>query len=269
MDRYLLKNIIIVILALVNLFLLASLVMRETMEQSAERRAEQQMVELFAADGMTLREDAVSHDAPLPSMVLARDAARERAAAVFFLGENLQKEDQGGGTYAYTGNSGVALFREDGSFDVAGKLSLENGEELCREFCKTFSFDEPAFELDANGSGTAAAVYRHEKYAVFNCSVILHLEQGRILTVSGTLLPETSVESGADQSLFSAFAALTAFQNMRRETGAVVSEITEVAPCYRLQSSSSAPMALLPHWCIVTDTSLYYVNALTGAVTAG
>jgi len=68
---------------------------------------------------------------------------------------------------------------------------------------------------------------------------------------------------------FSAFAALTAFQNMRRETGAVVSEITEVAPCYRLQSSSSAPMALLPHWCIVTDTSLYYVNSLTGAVTAG
>ena len=269
MDRYLLKNIIIVILALVNLFLVASLVMRETVEQSADHRAEEQLVELFAADGMTLGEHVVSHDSPLPQVILMRDEARERAVAEFFLGENLLKEDQGGGTFAYTGDSGVALFREDGSFDVAGRLSAGDGEELCEEFCRIFSFDEPVFEPDQNGSGAASAVYRYGKHAVYNCMVTFHLEQGGVLTVSGMLLPEKGMETAADEKLLSAFAALTAFQNMRRETGAVVSEILEVLPCYRLQSSSSVPMMLLPNWSIVTDTAIYYVNCTTGAVTTG
>ena len=33
--------------------------------------------------------------------------------------------------------------------------------------------------------------------------------------------------------------------------------------------SIATPMALVPAWCIVTDTASYYVNCYTGTVSAG
>ena len=54
MDRFLLKNIIIIILVLVNLFLAASLLMRQNSVVHSRRQVETQLTELFAADGMTL-----------------------------------------------------------------------------------------------------------------------------------------------------------------------------------------------------------------------
>ena len=57
MDRSLLKNIIIIILVLVNGFLLASLFMRQTSAVQFRQQTEEQLTELFAADGVTLEPD--------------------------------------------------------------------------------------------------------------------------------------------------------------------------------------------------------------------
>ena len=54
MERYRLKNIIILILVLLNAFLLVSLGIRGTKEHTARRAQQQELVALFAADGMTL-----------------------------------------------------------------------------------------------------------------------------------------------------------------------------------------------------------------------
>ena len=143
MDRSLLKNIIIIILVLVNAFLLASLLLRQNSALHSQRQTEEQLIELFAADGMTLEKKALSQKTPPPSFVLNRSIAREREAAAYFLGSNLIQEDQGGGTYTYTGDSGVARFRSNGSFEVAGTLATEDVESFCRSFCKSFSYDTP------------------------------------------------------------------------------------------------------------------------------
>ena len=55
---------------------------------------------------------------------------------------------------------------------------------------------------------------------------------------------------------------------MRRASAAVVSTVTDIQPCYELQTSGTT-MSLAPAWRVVTDTEDYYVNAYTGAVTAG
>ena len=269
MDRYRLKNIIIIILALMNLFLLAALVMRGTAENSARSRMEQQMVTLFAADGIALEEDTISREATPAPRNMSRDTELERKAAEFFLGQSLRREDQGGGIYAYSGTRGVALFREDGSFDVAGTLATEDVEELCRKFCEDFSCGEPVFVRDEAGDATAAAACQHDGKTVVNAAVTFRMERGTLQTVSGVLLPESGTEITPERELLTAPAALTAFQKMRRETGAVVSAVTEMYPCYRLQSSASNPMSLTPVWCIVTDTATYYVNCVTEAVTTG
>lgn len=104
---------------------------------------------------------------------------------------------------------------------------------------------------------------------MFNCAVTFTLQAGRLTRVSGTLLPETGTAAVTDREPLSAAAALTAFQKMRRESGAVVSAVTEVYACYELQSSTAVSMSLAPAWCVVTDTAKYYVNCITGAVSIG
>ena len=267
MDRYLLKNIIIIILILVNGFLLGSLVMRQTAEYSAQRRTEQHLIELFEADGILLNEDAISHGTPPSPRMLTADARRQTESAAFFLGNNLLEDDQGG-TLSLTGSSGIARFRSGGSFEIEGKLASEDAEKLCESFCKTFSFDPPVFELDETGSGSGFAVFRHEGLPVYNCTLTFTLKNGTLNRVNGTLLSGESTAFSPEREPLSGIAALTAFQKTRRESGAVVSSVSELYLCYELSASSGGSI-LEPSWCVVTDTSKYYVNASSGAVTSG
>ena len=268
MDRYRLKNIIIIILLLANAFLLGVLSMRQTSENASHRQTGEQLVELFASDGMTLHAEDIPSKAAPAGQSLTRDMEREREVAAFFLGKNPARADQGGDLYSYTGTGGgAAQFRSGGSFDIACALSGVDGAELVRDFCREFSYSDPVFVLDDDGSGTATAICRFGKLAVSNCTVTFTLDRGTLMAVSGTLLPEKGTELSFDQEPLSAAAALTAFQKMRRERQAAVSSITEISPCYELQSAAST-MSLVPAWCIVTDTSKYYVNCVSGAVTS-
>ena len=269
MDRYLLKNIIIIILVLVNGFLLGAITLRQPAEDRSRRQAEEQLVELFAADGITLDPDAISDQVPPAALAFLRSTEREREAAAFFLGETLTQEDRGGGISTYTGAAGIATFRSNGSFDIKGTLSAENAETLCKDFCRAFSYGQPTSLLDQDGSGSGSAVYRYNKLPVFNCTVAFTLEKGVLTSVSGTLLPKEGSAAQETREPLTASAALTTFQKVHRESGAVGSAITEMYACYELQSASSSALSLVPAWCVVTDIANYYVNAVTGSVTSG
>ena len=254
------------ILALLNAFLLAALAIRGNEERVARRTQQQELVALFAADGMTLDPALIPADTTVSAYALARDETAERKVAAFLLGENLERTIQGGGIYTYTSQQGAAAFRDTGSFDAAGTLSQENAEAFCQDFCKTFSYNTPVFTLDESGRGIATAVRLWNGTPVFNAAVTFTIDQGRVLSASGALLPETGTKTSSGQKPLSAFAALTAFQQMRHASSSVVSSITEVSLCYELQSTTAAPMALVPSWRIVTDTATFYVNCISGTV---
>lgn len=267
MERYRLKNIIILILALLNAFLLVSLGVRGTEERAARRAQKQELVALFAADGMELDPDLIPEDAPPAVSTLVRDESLEEDAAAFWLGSASQRTAQGGGIYTYSAAHGAAIFRDTGSFEIAGTLSDGDAETRCQAFCKKFSYTDPIFTLDdETGSGTGTALRLWKGTPVFNGSVTFTLEQGIVTAVNGSLLPDTATESGDSQTLLSSVAALTAFQQMRQESSSVVSVITEIDLSYELQSTAAAPMTLAPSWHIVTDTASFYVNCSSGAV---
>lgn len=268
MARFRLKNVIILILALLNLFLLASLFMRKSAENQSRQLAREQLVALFAADNIQIDPDLISYQSPPSGKYLVRDTAREQAAAAFFLGDSLTYADQGGDIYTYTGGSGAAMFRATGSFDIVGALSADDtdAQELCRQFCKEFSYGTPEFRLDADGNGTASALCEFGDLSVFNCTVTFTFHSGALTMVSGTLLPASYADAAAKSELLSASAALTTFQQFRRENGGVVSSISDLYLSYELQSTPTSAMTLVPSWCIATDTVQYYVNCTTGSV---
>lgn len=265
MDRRRLKSVIILILLLMDLFLLGALVYRRTAARSLQEQAAEELSALFAADGIQLDPGVISQSTPPNGRSLTRDVSLDRKAAAFFLGKALTPYDQGGGIFSYTSSAGAALFRDNGSFDVAGTLSGKDGPSLCRDFCREFHYAEPDSQLDGFGTGVMTAVRQYGNLPVFNAAVTFTLEENVVVSVNGVLLPETYVENGGETPL-SAQAALTAFQLQRRETGAVASTITGMSLCYELQSTAAAPMALAPCWCLSTDTVNYYVNCFTGSV---
>lgn len=267
MERFRLKNIIILILVLLNGFLVSSLAQRRTAERDAFHRTAEQLAALFEENGMTLEPGAVSRDLPSDGVALARDTALEERAAAFLLGDALSVSDQGGGIFHYAGPAGEAFFRSSGGFEAAGTLAQRDVEDFCRDFCRTFSYEAPDLRLDEEGSGVFTALGIYGRLPVFNCTVTFTVENRVLTAVSGTLLPKAGAPVSGEEPL-SAAGALTAFQRMRRESAAVASTVTDARLCYELQTAG-ASMSLDPAWRIVTDTEDYFVNCFTGAVTAG
>lgn len=265
MERYRLKNIIILILALLNVCLLGILSMRVSAELSSRRQAREQLVSLFAAAEMTLDAGLISDETPPASLTLTRDEAVEQAIAAYLLGGTPARTDQGGGLFSYTGEYGGAQFRSNGGFDAVCDRSLEDPEAFCREFCKTYGYEELTVSLE-NGTGTVSAVQYYQDYPVVNCTVTFTLENGALKRTIGTHLPDSAAMAASHEVPLSALSALTAFYNTIRE-GAVGTAVTDVYLCYELQSTTTALMTLAPAWCVVTDTASYYVNCISGTVT--
>lgn len=267
MESTRLKNIIILILALLNVFLLVSLLSRIQASHSAYQRSVEQLVELLAADGVTLDERIIPTKTPPAGRTLSRSTEQEQALVSAFLKGSLTFTDQGGGIYHYRNQVGAALFRSNGTFDIVGTQVTEDVESFCRKFCRENDYKDLTYILDEEGSGTATAVRYYEGYPVFNCTITFTIESDGITRVSGTYLPSTAQESAVQDPPLSAIGALTAFLDMRQESGGVQCVITDMYLCYELQTSAASSMTLSPAWCIVTDASSYYVNCYTASVT--
>ena len=269
MESFRLKNIIILILALLNLFLLSYLFRRDNAQQETQDRVRQQLVGLFSANNArnTLESEAVSFQTPPAGGTMARDVEHDQKVAALLLGEGLLRSDQGGGIYSYENGTGAAVFRSGGNFDVTIHLpSNADAEELFHKFCKRFQYEEVSVSETETGF-SASAIRIFNSHRVNNCTVTFTASDA-VSNVNGTYLPDTLTASSAEDML-SGPSALTAFLNARREIGAVVSAVTDMYPCYELQSTAAAPMTLTPAWCIETNAGLYYVNCYTGAVTLG
>lgn len=269
LDSKRLKNIIILILLLVNGFLLGSLAMRKTAEQESFRRTAEQLAALFEADGMSLDIYAISRDTPPSGVSLTRDATLEGSAAAFLLGEDGEAADQGGGLFQYQGGAGQVLFRSSGAFEAVGLLApAEDVEDFCRDFCRKFLYGEPEFQLDEAGNGSASAVCLYNGLPVFNCMLSFTMKEGAVTAAAGVLLPGSGTPVSTESPPLSAAGALSAFQQMRRENTAVASSVTGTQLCYELQTTGTS-MTLTPAWKITADTADYYVNCYTGSVAAG
>lgn len=265
MESYRLKNIIILTLALANVFLLSVLGLRHTQALDAQRQTARELSVLFSREGLELDASIVRFDDPPPALTLARDTEAEREAAAAFLGEELRVEDEGGGILIFSSDRGQAVFRASGAFEITGTLGKDPAA-LARRFCRSYGYETPETWFDASGSGTVSARQLCRGCPVEGCSVTFLAENNALRSVSGTFLPQSSDPLTEEVQPLSAATALTAFLNARRTSGAVVSAVTDIYPCYALQASASA-LTLTPAWCIVTNTIHYYVSCASGAVT--
>lgn len=264
MDTFRLKNVVILILALANLCLLGSLGTRQYSRQTAHREAVAGMVSLFQKEGVSLDAAVIPETTPPAGRTLVRSTDLDTAMASYLLGSNPTFTDKGGGIYAYQHGQNVAQFRSNGGFDITCDVSIQDPETFCSEFCRKFSYGDLVSTLE-HGGGTVTVTQYYHQLPVINCTIAFRFSGGRLVSVSGTHVPDTYTALSKDEPL-SALSALSVFLEERRSSGAVMSSVSKMYLCYELQSSTSNPMQLTPAWCIITDTANYYVNCLTRTV---
>ncbi|MBQ9459636.1 MAG: hypothetical protein IJU66_06850 [Oscillospiraceae bacterium] len=260
-----LKNIIIVILALTDACLLVLLVSRRMQERSAQNRAVTELVSLYAANGITLPASLVPVGGELPvSVEPSRSVEREADFAASLLGV-CDTEDVGGGIYRYVGKDGQCLLRSSGSVEAELARDVPDPESFVRRLCPDFGYTVVSSALDAAGSGTVTAVRVLPGATVFNAELSFVFSERRLLSVSGSFVPPVEHETYA--SGIDSVGALVRFLDYSIESGNVCTAVTGVHSGYLLQSTASVSQHLIPIWCVSTDASRYYVNAISGEVT--
>ena len=161
MERARLKNIIILILAMLNCFLLGSMAVQRLQRDSAHTRLTQELTHLFASDGILLEPAAVPTASSPVVRTPIRSTDEDRLLAVFFLGEDLNTQDEGGGIYTCRSSRGEALFRSNGSFEVRLLDDQQEAAPLIQKFCLEFHYQDLQWDLSHNSGTVSALRLRH------------------------------------------------------------------------------------------------------------
>lgn len=255
-----LKNMVIVILLLVNVCLLLLLAGRSAQEYVTRTRTEKELVRLFAANGIDLPTAQIPHKPPpvFPAQPI-RDRNAESALAEAILGVCVT-EDVGGGAYRYQSELGECLFRANGALEASLERPVRDWEMFCNDLFSAYGYRIAAAEVSAEGTGTAAVLRQLSDGAVFNAPLILRFEHGSLLSVSGVFLADA--EPVGDESSIDGVTALVRFFDYSKRNGEVCTAVTDMHAGYLLRST-----ALVPAWRITTDVNRYYVDRMTGEVT--
>lgn len=249
----------ILILVTLNAFLGLYLLRKGASERAAARRVERNLLELFAADGVSISPDIIPRGAAPPAVRLSLDRETEERAAAFFLGDGAERVQQGNVREYQSGEASVR-FHADGSFTATGLSVPGDPETICRKFRRDWSYAPPDFLDDEEAVMTA----RYGNVSVYNCGVYFAFEGDILREAFGTLLPRTGTPGDAPN--LSAIGALAIFQAKRRENRVVSAEIRRISLCYALQSADGENLTLAPAWRVDTDTAAYYIDSLTGAM---
>ena len=272
MEWYRLKNIIILILLILNGFLLVLVAARRSEAARYDRAALEQTVEALAHRGVEVDPDGLSSAGDLPPLSVERDPEAEQRLARALLDEAVEADNRGGGLYLYRGALGEVSVRSGGELSAAladdPAWDAADPEAYAAALLKKMGVSAQLLGAEAQ---RARMVVRFRqlwnKVPVFSCEVEFVYESGRLRTIQGTLLTagQGTEEAGEVLSLPT---ALMRFLDGVTATGDVCSAIRSMEAGYRIVSQPlSGGVRLTAVWLVSSNTAEYYLDGATGSLT--
>lgn len=267
-----LKNLIILILLVVNGFLLVLVGSRREESLRYERTALDQTVEVLRRGGIDVDLDAVADGAGLTPVTVERDLDREALLAQTLLGEKVQGDNRGGGLYLYQGALGEVSIRSGGElsaeFEPDGYWNAEHPERHAAALLKKLGVEaELTGAAETDGQTSLRFRQSWNRTSLFSCELELAYREGRLCSLSGTLLMAEAGTAETGQVL-TLPTALMRFSEEIATAGDVCSAIRSMEAGYRGTAQSlSGGVRLAPVWLVSTDTASYYLDCITGALT--
>lgn len=267
------KNIILLLLLLVNALLLALLATRSLAARQTAREAWRDCISVFEKNGITLGLDEAPEGEGLAPLRAERDKTAEIAVAASFLGE-VTVSEPGGGVFLCNGALGEASFRAGGEFSVTlegGALSADGQDagSHALSLLKNMGLQTDAESLvteETDGATLVSVSQAVSGVPVFSCTASFTYRNGSLMSVSGRWVLSEPRADSQSENLGSPMTALFLLLRHVISEGDVCKEVTAVTAGYQVPATLSDPIKLTPVWRIETDTGLYYVNTESASV---
>jgi len=271
------KTIVIAMLALINAFFLALIVIDAVAEAYTERQTLDNVCAIMRRGGIEVRPDDIGPVGAIRTMRTARVLEVEEGIARAFLGPAAMVDQ--GVIYLYeNAERGAAVFASAGDFEIRmvdGAITDESGpvstvSELLKGMGLETSAPAPPVELDSDAvMVTVVGTYRGA--SIFNCLIEFVFEGGSLQVVRGRYVAGVEpVEGGAEISRVET--ALLGF------LAAVGNEDKEFVDCKRIYSveagyrqrvsGSFGEGYIAPAWMIATDNGRFLMDDATWEIWA-
>lgn len=269
-----LKNIILIILAAVNLTLLSFVLRREIQTRELERQARSDAILFLQNNGVSVPESVVPKRVTLCRQSVERDREQEKQLACALLGSDVEEDSWGGEVFRYYSQAGSIQFHSDGVFQGefspgAFPLGEQTPAAHARQVLSQLNFQGQVLEAEGDGQEQTAVTLRQtwNEVPVFGLQVTLNYRGGELISMTaGRRLPGQPVED-AGRAPISVTTGLIRFFSGLSELGDVCSRIDAITEGYSLSTTLSGPVVLVPVWHIATDTGTYQLDLITGALT--
>lgn len=271
MDTSKIKNIIILILLAVNVFLGAALLSDRVQARSARTSAWEAAVEAVERVGINVSEE-ISGGIDTPAVYsLRRDMESEYGHLEGVLGK-LSANDLGGNIWFYSSADGQASVRGTGECDILFSSEVfaagHDAEKTAVKLLKSLGMEtdeDSARSYYAAGGRVVELGCTWQGRRVYNAQMSFTFSEDYLLMVSGTRLFDQSVQESSEGAL-DELSVLMRFVEVVGEQGFVCSSLSELEAGYIFSVTVSGEGTLIPVWRFGTDTGDVYINALTGRV---
>ncbi len=267
------KNIIILLLLLVNGFLLVLVGMRREETENYQASALAQAVEVLERSGIQVFQEGLEDALDMSPLSVERNLEREGALAGALLGETVEPKNQGGGLYAYRGSRGEVSIRAGGA--ISGRMNgaedwySQDPQNHAAGLLEEMGVEAEVLESSLDG-GTGTVSFRQlwQGAPLFSCQVAFTYEEGSLTGMEGVLLMADPAGAAAGQGeTITLPTALLRFLDGILGSGDVCSQILAMEPGYLAEQSFSGSVSLSPVWLVRSNTAHYYLDAVTGELT--
>jgi len=263
-----LKNIIILILLILNLCLLLLAGGRQRQCHVADDELRHSTVAFMEKKGIRVSEDIVPWEKPCFVQTSARDQQEEARLATAILGES--QGNTVGIAMEYTGNAGSVRFYPDGRFSVllsdGDRDTASDMERDALKYMGKLGLDLKLTRANTEGGETRLKFMQLTKgHPVFTCEIEMLYQDGQLRSVKGWRLFGEVSQDTLNQEPMTAPTLLLRFIEAIRMENIPCSEILGITQGYVHSSTSlSAKSTLIPVWRIETDTHIFLLNCMTG-----
>lgn len=267
-----LKNIIILILLVVNGFLLVLVAARRGEAMQYDREALEHTLAALEGRGISVDPANLSPAGDLPTLGLDRDLEAEKKLAQALLGETAEADNRGGGLYLYRSGLGEVSIRAGGELSAGlaqdGYWHADSPDSHAAGLLRAMGIEARQIGLTTQGEQTVVRFRQlRDGVPVFSCEAQFVYVDGLLRTIQGTLLPPGQAAQDAGETL-SLPTALMRFLDGNTAAGDVCSSIRSMEAGYRATPQPlSGGVRLTPVWLVSSDTANYYLDGITGALT--
>lgn len=259
------KDIMLLLLVIVNLALLGLVGFRAWRTAQNERQARERMIAILENNSIDFLPQEVPDALDLPTLRLTLTPPGEAQAALL-VGEITSTEPLGART-AYYGPEGVALLSPTGEIEVRYTAPfLTEAAALERLSALGVEYREPGPGYHGEGEALLTLTQLHQGFPLPREAVTLTFREGVLSTLSLRLLSGEWETLPAGENV-TASTALLRFLDAINRGGYVCSQVTGLYPGYAV--SGGGPFTFTPAWYVETDTRpwIFAVDGPTGEVT--